>query len=40
MAEHSVSYNGIIYIIPNGGVYWKYENGEVFIDKHRLIIRI
>ena len=38
MAEHSVSYNGIIYIIPNDELYWKYENGEAFIDKYGRLI--
>ena len=38
MAEHRVSYNGIIYIIPNDELYWKYENGEAFIDKYGRLI--
>ena len=38
MAEHSVSFNGIIYIIPNAELYWKYENGETFIDKYGRLI--
>ena len=38
MAEHSVLYNGIIYIIPNDELYWKYENGEAFIDKYGRLI--
>lgn len=38
MAEHSVSYNGIIYIIPNDELYRKYENSEAFIDKYGRLI--
>ena len=38
MAEHMVSYNGIIYIIPNNELYQKYENGEAFIDKYGRLI--
>lgn len=38
MAVHSVSYNGIIYIIPNDELYWKYENSEAFIDKYGRLI--
>lgn len=34
MAEHSVSYNDIIYIIPTDELYQKYENSEAFIDKY------
>lgn len=34
MAEHSVSHNGIIYIIPTDDLYRKYENSEAFIDKY------
>ena len=38
MAEHNVPYNGIIYIISNDELYWKYENGEAFIDKYGRLI--
>ena len=38
MAEHSVPYNGIIYIIPNDELYRKYENDEAFIDKYGRLI--
>lgn len=38
MAEHSVSYNGIIYIIPTDDLYRKYENSEAFIDKYGRLI--
>ena len=38
MAEHSVSYNGIIYIIPTDEFYQKYRNNEVFIDKYGRLI--
>ena len=33
MAEHSVSYNGIIYIIPTDDLYRKYENSEASVYK-------
>lgn len=38
MAEHSVLYNGIIYVIPNDELYRKYENDEAFIDKYGRLI--
>lgn len=38
MAEHSVSHNGIIYIIPTDDLYRKYENSEAFIDKYGRLI--
>lgn len=38
MAEHSVSHNGIIYIIPTDNLYRKYENSEAFIDKYGRLI--
>lgn len=34
MAEHRISKNGIIYVIPNDELYQKYKNGEAFIDKY------
>ena len=38
MAEHNVSHNGIIYVIPNDELYRKYENREAFIDKSGRLI--
>ena len=38
MAKHSVSYNGIIYVIPNDELYRKYESGEASIDKYGRLI--
>ena len=38
MAEHSVSHNGIIYIILTDDLYRKYENSEAFIDKYGRLI--
>lgn len=38
MAEYRVPYNDIFYIIPNDELYWKFKNGEAFIDKYGRLI--